>query len=137
MLSEARHIGLTLNEHKCELITSDQNVIARFRSVAPDILVLKPEQTVLLGAPVGGSTSVDHVLASKLKELHRLAERLEQLNVRDAFFLLENCFHIPKLLYTLRSALCYSSTILEQYDTAIKEKLQSVLNVHMTESVWD
>ena len=62
VLSEARHIGLTLNEQKCELITSDQNVIARFRSVAPDILVLKPEQAVLLGAPVGDSTSVDYVL---------------------------------------------------------------------------
>jgi hypothetical protein len=43
---------------------------------------------VLLGAPVGGHQSVEHVLESKLAEL----KRLKQLNAHDAFFSVAELF---------------------------------------------
>lgn len=75
--SEAAKIGLHVNVKKCELITTDQSVIHKFLSIAPDIVVVDPDAAVLLGAPVGGQQSVDQLLEKKLTELQRLSHRLK------------------------------------------------------------
>jgi len=129
-------IGLLLNEDKCEIVTDDASVVASIRAVLPTVRHVPCRDAVLLGAPVGDESSVDTVLNSKLTEFRRLASRLTTLAAHDALFLLKNCFSIPKLLYTLRCAACYKSSVLEQYDNVIRHTLKIVLNVDLTEDVW-
>ena len=93
-------------------------------------------EAVLLGAPVGDETSVDTVLSSKLAVFRLLASRLAALNAHDALFLLKNCFSIPKLLYSLRCAACYKSTILPEYDDVIRQTLKVILNVDLSDVIW-
>ena len=87
---------------------------------------------MLLDASIGGEQSVDEVL----QELHRLSSRLTLLNAHDALFLflflLKNCFAILKLMYTLRSAPCYTSQLLSKYDDVIRSTLQDIINVALS-----
>ena len=129
-------IGLLLNENKCEIITNDDNVVSSIQAIMPNILHVPCNEAVLLGAPIGDESAVNTVLHSKLAIFQRLASRLTTLNAQDALFLLKNCFGMPKLLYTLRCAPCYSSTILSQYDEIIMQTLQVILNIDLIESVW-
>src|SRR5664279_5500906 len=118
--AEGEIIGLTLNETKCELITSDHEVVHAVRNVLPSVTHVDPLDAIVLGAPIGGDVIIDTVLHCKLKEFRLLAERLKKLNTHDAFYLLKNCFSLPKLMYTLRSAPCYDSQLLNQYDDTIR-----------------
>jgi hypothetical protein len=131
-----RTIGLVLNEQKCELVTDDSDVIAQFRTTAPAILHIRPAQATLPGAPVGATAEIDVVLTKKIDEFQRLASRLKTLSAHDAFFLLKNCFSLPKLQYVLRCAPCYQSQALQQYDSVIRDTLQHILNIALTDSVW-
>jgi len=75
-------IGLTLNESKCELITSDHEVVLAVRNILPSGTHVDPRDAIVVGAPVGGDVIIDTVLHCKLKEFWRLAERLKNLNTR-------------------------------------------------------
>jgi len=130
-------LGLVLNEAKCELVTDDPAVVAKFRVVAPTILHVRTSDATLLGAPVGSKCALDYTLEKKVVEFQRLAERLKQLSAHDAFYLLKNCFSLPKLQYILRCAPCYKSQVLTQYDAVIRDTLQSILNIELTESAWN
>ena len=45
---------------------------------------------------------------------------------------------IPKLLYFLRTAPCFlNPELLAEYDEAIKIGLENILNVKMTDQIWD
>jgi hypothetical protein len=129
-------VGLLLNEDKCEIVTDDDSVVADIKSVLPSVRHVPRREAVLLGAPVGDETSVDTVLHSKLVEFRRLAGRLITLNAHDALFLLKNCFGLPKLLYTLRCAACYKSTVLREFDGVIQHTLKTILNVDLADDVW-
>jgi hypothetical protein len=108
LMDESRKLGLIINVTKCEIITDNVEVLQKFRDVAPDIKHVKTAAAMLLGAPIGSEQSVDDVLKAKLEELRRLSNRLSLLHAHDALFLLKNCFSIPKLMFTLRGAPCYS-----------------------------
>ena len=58
----------------------------------------------------------------------RLGERLKLLSAHDALLLLHYCFALPKLMYTLSSAPCFKSPVLESYDDCLCEILGSVTN---------
>ena len=91
---------------------------------------------MLLGAAIGNRVCVDAVLMQMLDEFKRLQQRLKLLNVDDAFYLIRNCFSLPKLLYTLRSAPCFASTELVHYDTLIGQTLQEILNIQFEAETW-
>jgi hypothetical protein len=129
-------LGLLLNEQKCELITDDKDVLDKFRSIAPSILHVSTSQAMLLGAPIGSNAAIDTILSKKLLEFRLMADRLKQLRAHDAFFLLKNCFSLPKLQYILRCAPCFDSQVLQNYDDTIRDTLQSILNIALTENVW-
>ena len=131
---EGQELGLFLNTAKCEVITNDVSVVAHFRDLAPDIVHVEPQSAVLLGAPIGGDHATDEVLTAKLVELQRLGERLKLLSAHDAFYLLKNCFTLPKLAYTLRCAPCFQSDLLSQYDAVIKDTLKAVLNIQLSDT---
>ena len=129
-------IGLKLNESKCELITYDLDVLLKFRAISPSIQHISVSRAVLLGAPIGNSEGIDASLSNKLTEFQRLANKLKQLSAHDAFFLLKNCFSLPKLQYILRCAPCAESQILLEYDNVIRDSLQSILNITLSEPAW-
>jgi hypothetical protein len=122
---------------KCELITDDDDIVRQFRAVVPDINHVNTSDAMLLGAPIGSEQSVVEVLTVKLHELRRLSVRISQFNAHDALFLLKNCFSIPKLTYTLRSAPCYTQQLLSKYDDIIRSTLQSILNISIPDMTWD
>jgi len=91
---------------------------------------------MLLGAQISDGINAVPVLTKKLIELQRLAIRLKRLNAHDAFYLLKNCSSLPKLRYILRCSPCYQSDMLQQYDSVIRDTLQSILNVTLTDDAW-
>ena len=99
--------------------------------------MIKPEDLTLLGAPVLPCAN-EKVLSAKLDSLKTLTDRLKLLNEHDALYLLKNCMAIPKLLYFLRTALCFlNPNLLAEYDETIKTGLENILNVKMTDQIWD
>ena len=48
----------------------------------------------------------------------------------------ENCSSMPKLLYSLRCAACYTSDVLPQYVDIIRLTLKAILNVDLTDNIW-
>jgi hypothetical protein len=107
------------------------------KSMVPEIKHINTSSALLLGSPIGGDQSVDGVLEAKLQELRRLSERVSLLNAHDALFLLKNCFSIPKLTYTLRSAPCYTRHLLVEYDAVIRSTLELIMNVTLSDSAWE
>jgi hypothetical protein len=134
--TEGAKIGLLVNERKCELITNDASVIQRFQSIAPGVNIVDPAVAILLGAPVGGEQSVDLILEKKLDDLKRLSNRLERLDAHDAFYLLRNVFSLPKLQYTLRCSPCFNSSVIARYDECIRDTLEVILNVEVSDHSW-
>jgi len=93
------------------------------KAIMSNIRHIPCSEAILLGAPV------DKVLSSTLAVFRLLASRLTSLNAHEALFLLENCFSIPKLLYSLRCASCFKSSILSEYDVI-------QLNVDLSDIIW-
>ena len=90
----------------------------------------------LLGAPLL-QDSMQNILNDKLEDLTRMVENLVAIDSHDALYLPRNCFSIPKLTYFLRSAPCYKSGILKEYDHEIRNALERILNIQITNSIWE
>jgi hypothetical protein len=124
---------------KCEIIADDDSVVANIKTVLPSVRHVPCCEAVLLGAPVGDEISVETVIHSKLVEFRRHTGRLNTLNAHDVVFaliLLTNCFGLPKLMYTLRCAACYKSTVLRELDGVSQLTLKTILNVDLANDVW-
>ena len=78
------------------------------------------------------------MLEPKLQKLKLMAERLSEVQKHDGLYLLKNCFAIPKLTYSLRTAPCFvKPNILDSYDSVIKGALETILNTSLSdESCW-
>ena len=72
----------------------------------------------------------------KISDLEVLGERLEILQAHDALCLLRNTFSLLKLLYILRTAPCFQSSLLTSFDDLQKGLLESICNVTLTNSNW-
>ena len=137
IVSAKKSLGLTVNFSKCELMAINPQMDVDFAQEFPGIKVIQPEDLTLLGAPVLPCAN-NKVLSAKLDSLKTLTERLKQLHEHDALYLLKNCMAIPKLLYFLRTAPCFlNPDLLAEYDDTIKSGLENILNVKMTDPIWD
>ena len=76
-------------------------------------------------------------MLGKLTSFIRMLEKLDHLDAHKSLFLLKNCFAIPKLTYILRTSVCYHSAVLAQYDLAISNALEKILNISLTTSCWE
>lgn len=142
IVESASALGLKINMSKCELTVIDtdketsDSILGAFRQLAPDIKCTPMEELCLLGAPILPSAA-GPILVEKLQALKRLSENLKSLDSHDGFFLLKNCFAIPKLLYTLRSSPCFHNMdVLKEYDEVLRSSLESILNVHLLDRPW-
>src|SRR6218665_2848322 len=55
---------------------------------------------------------------------------------QDALILLGNGLSVPKLLYTLRTALCVDHPSLAWFDSLLRSGLSSILNVELSDENW-
>ena len=78
--NERRKLGLVVDVAKCEIITDDDEVLQKFRTIASDIKHVKTATAMLLDAPIGGEQSVDAALLVQLEELRRLSNRVSLLH---------------------------------------------------------
>ena len=100
----------------------------------PEIKIINPEDFTLLGSPVLPCAAKK----CSWKNQKILTERLKEVHEHDALYLLKNCMAIPKLLYFLRSAPMFlEEDILKEYDSYIRKGLEAILNVKITNNIWD
>ena len=132
----AEELGLILNHHKSEIICVDEHTKQSILSVSPHLQCVDPSEACLLGSPIGGSGSIEAVLSSKKKSLELLGERLKLLHSHDALCLLRNALALPKILYVLRTAPCFSSPILSDLDQIQRSLLEAICNVSLNDVSW-
>ena len=137
IVDSKKSLGLTVKLSKCELMLIDSQSIIDSAQEFPGIKVIQPGDLTLLGAPVLPCAN-EKVLSAKLDTLKILTDRLKLLHEHDALYLLKNCMAIPKLMYFLRTAPCFlNPDLLAEYDETIKTGLENILNVKITDPVWD
>ena len=67
-----------------------------------------------------------------------MTHRLNEIDQHKAFFLLKNCFSIPRWVYFLRTAPCFiKPEILVKFDQTIKSSLSDLLNLSLTDAAFD
>ena len=99
--------------------------------------IIEPTDLVLLGAPIGEKAQ-ETVVQDKLNELSCMCIRLQLLPSHVAFFLLKNCFYIPKLMYILRTSTLFLKTdALHRFDETIRNTLQLIFNVEVDDPRWE
>ena len=61
---------------------------------------VNPKEAVLLGSPIGESTSIDAAIASRVEALNSkiMGHSLPHFQMHDALILLRHSFAIPKML---------------------------------------
>ena len=132
---DAANLGLKLNRSKCEIIASTDNPFNELHGRGISLIQCTTKTACLLGAPLF-KDGVDQALTKKCDELKAMTRRLLLLPAHDSLYLLRNALAIPKLLYILRTAPCFSSVKLIEYDETLRISLQSILNVALDETCW-
>ena len=77
--------------------------------------------------------SISIFISTKVNFLKAMGERLHYLDFYDALLLLRHSFAIPKLTYLLRTAPCFLSSKLCDFDTTLKSILSYSLNLQFTD----
>ena len=133
---EAGTLGLQLNHRKSELICEDSAGKALLDAAA-DLCKVSRENATLLGSPIGHQSSIDAAISDKVISLKTMGSRLCLLCKHDALILLRHSIAIPKILYTLRTAPCFSSSVLKSFDQELRCILSDVLNISLdSDSAW-
>ena len=125
----AGDMGLQLNHSKSEIICDDpitrQSMLAAF----PEFCVVSQAHATLLCSPIGNSVEgIEDTIRAKTQALAVMGDRLRFLHVHDAFCLLRNAFTLPKILYTLRTAPCFLSPLLQIFDNLQRSLLADIAN---------
>ena len=135
-------VGLHVNPNKSEIINVDCSVaefdiaLSRVRSTLDGVQVVNKESAQILGSPLLPN-AINVSLASKVSNLCSMSKKLETIDSHPALFLLRNCFAMPKLLFTVRSALCYTQTEhLASFDLQTRSCVEAICNVKMDDTGW-
>ncbi|XP_029654873.1 uncharacterized protein LOC115228431 [Octopus sinensis] len=136
-------IGLDINPRKSEIFNISYDV-HRFsvahcsiESLLPNIHVTSPGNLKILGSTIFHSGVVS-TLSEKTSNLASMSCNLGIINSHSALFLLRNCFAIPKLLFTLRSAPCFANPeSLSRFDHSLRTCLESICNAPFDDLGWE
>ena len=131
---EAGIVGLDLNPQKSEVISINPDLVATVQSALSGICVVNLADATLLISPIGDIGSITVAFDAKTTMLKCFRERLHYLTSHDAYLLLRYSLAIPKLLYLLRTSLCFLSSSLKIYDDEIRAKVCSSININLAES---
>ena len=77
-------------------------ILASFQKLCSGIKTPKNDELIILGSPLGPKSQAD-LLEKKINELENVSGIIENLDAHYGFFMLKNCFSLPKLLYFLRT----------------------------------
>ena len=126
-------VGLTLNEAKCEIISSNppqaSSPLSKFTHVTP-------AEAVLLGAPLGRGPAMDLALQTRCDDLGRAVEKLKLLSAHDSLILLRSCFSSTKVMHLLRSSPCADHPGLTKFDELVRSGVVGITNSSLSESQW-
>ena len=138
IIQAVEELGLFLNNSKSEIICRDDAVRGAIIMALPGAMVVEPERACLLGSPLGDVASISASLDEKVHALSIMGARLSHLSAHDSLTLLRHSFAIPKLRYLLRTAPCFLSNSLEQYDSTLRSIVSSVTNTPLAqdENAW-
>ena len=135
-------LGLEVNNSKCEILLFGNNkqskeaLLSNFSRTCPGIRQLDPSEAKLLGSPLT-IEATDAIFQNKLEELSSLKENLKKIDSHDGFFLLKHCLAIPRLNYLLRCTPSSFCSVLDDYDSVIRDSLEVILNVRLNDRSWD
>ena len=91
---EAGIVGLELNPQKSEVVGNNSGLIAGIQSVLPGVRVVDLAVATLLGAPIGGTESLDAAIDVKTAMLKCLRDRFRYITCHDAYLLLRHSLAI-------------------------------------------
>ena len=104
--------------------------LASFQKLCPGIKTPKKDELIFRGSPLGPKSQAD-LLEKKINELEKVNGIVEKLDAHYDFFMLKNCFSLPKLLYFLRTSTCLNHpAFLEKYDKTVRDGLSKVCYVN-------
>ena len=137
IVEAARTLGLKIEPTKSETffpgdITEKRRstILASFQKLCPGIKTPKKDELIILGSPLRPKSQAD-LLEKKINELEKVNGTVEKLDAHYGFFMLKNCFILPKLLYFLRTSTCFNhSALLKKYDKTVRDGLFKVCNVN-------
>ena len=134
----AKDVGLQLNPNKCEIISVVPDSQNSILSLLPGSRIVNLSMATLLGSPLGDVPGISSVLSEKTNLLKIMGERLPLLSTHDAYLLLRHSIALPELLYCLRTAPCFLSPQLQQYDAVLKTIMCNTFNIHLSNdhSAW-
>ena len=128
-------ISLFLNPFKSDLVNLglDETVFLRetqcINSILDNVSFAKKEDVILLGSPLT-STAILPQFQHKLSIFKAMAEKLSLLDRHPAYFLLKNCFSMPKLMYLLRSSpTLQHPDLLADFDDCLMSCASDICNV--------
>ena len=108
-----------------------------FIAIFKDFKRVAAEDLTILGAPVLEGRAVDNALKDKIVTLERSIKRLSTFQSHhDALCLLKNSIVMPKLLYILPTSPYANNPLLKQFDIALKNGLETILNVQPSDTQW-
>ena len=105
-------------------------ILAFFRKLCPGFKTPNQDELTILGSLLGPKSQAD-LLEKKSNELEKVNGIVEKLDAHYGFFMLKNCFSLPKLLYFLRTNTCFiRPALLEKCDKTVRDGLSKVCNVN-------
>ena len=128
--SRSKELGLNLNYSKCEVIGLSLTTTERWNETPYNFIPVNPQMATLLGAPIGRG-GVDKAIASQCATLQTARRRLSFLSSHEALYLLKHSLSIPKLQYLLRTAPCFLSGELQEYDYILSNAVMSITNTSL------
>ena len=105
-------------------------------SIFKDFKRVAAEDLTILGAPVLEGRAVDNVLKDKIATFEISIKRLSTLQSHDTLCLLKNSIAMLKLLYILRTSPYANNPLLQQFDMVLKNELETILNVQLSDTQW-
>ena len=135
---QSSQLGLASNQSKSKVICHNRDSLNELTSDFSCLRYTDPSNAVLLGSPIGDIQSIDTILQLKIENQKLMGEHLplKLLEAHDALYLLRHTFSLPKLLYVLRSAPCFLSSLLGSFDSTLCTMLESICNVKLGDTSW-
>ena len=135
-------IGLFLNPSKSELVNLglDETVFFRetqcINSMMENVSFARKEDVILLGSPLN-STAIRPQFQYKLSIFKAMTEKLSLLDRHSAYFLLKNCFSMPKLMYLLQSSPAFQHPdLLADFYDCLKSCATDIYNASFDDIGW-
>ena len=101
-----------------------------------NVSFVEKEDVILLGSPLT-TTAIRPQFQHKLSIFKAMTEKLSLLDRHPAYFLLKNCFSMPKLIYLLRSSPTFQHPdLLADFDNCLKSCATDICNVSFDDIGW-